>query len=122
FCSELVEFVTRLSGGFRRRVHAMLEHLEPGSGISIIVDVQLPYHLTRKFHATEAARSYDVMVSHRKLIDVEVFIAVISDHGLQIAFRIARVPNAVSKPGSGDLQCSAANRGYQNLICMNPAK
>src|SRR5262245_19557728 len=78
--------VTGLSGGLARRVHAMFEHLEPCSSVGFIVEIQLLYHLTREFDATKAARRNDILVSHCKLVDVGVFIAVIGDHGLQIIF------------------------------------
>src|SRR5690348_3298296 len=78
--------VTVLSGGFARRVHAMFEHVEPRSSIGFIVEVQLLYHLTREFDAAKSARRNDIFVGHGKLVDVEVFIAIVSHHSLQIVF------------------------------------
>src|SRR5262245_58600370 len=95
--------VTGLSGGFARRVHAMFEHLEPRSSVGFIVEVQMLYNLTREFNAAKAARRNDIFVGHGKFVDVEVFITVIGDNGLQIIFGIAFMPNVARKSGSGNL-------------------
>src|SRR5215467_14487536 len=82
--------VSGLSGGFTHWIHAMFEHLEPRSSIGFIVEVQLLYHLTREFDATKSTRRNDILIANGKLVDVEIFIAVIGDHSLQIVFGIAR--------------------------------
>src|SRR5215813_6987430 len=112
----------RLSGGFARRVHAMLEHLKPCSSVGFTVEIQLLDHFTRKFDATKAARGNDILVSHGKLVDVEAFIPVIGDHGLQIVYGIARVPNVAGKSGPGNLQCRATNCADWNLLRVKLAK
>src|SRR5215831_18516757 len=114
--------VSGLSGGFTHWIHAMFEHLEPRSSIGFIVEVQLLYHLTREFDATESACRNDILVGHGKFVDVKAFIAVIGDYGLQIFFGIARMQDVFCQSGSGNLQRRATNRADRNSLRVKPPK
>ena len=64
------------------RYHAVFEHLKPDLGVSLVVNIQLPYYLTSKLNASQSACGDYLLVGNRKLVNVPVPVFVVRHHRL----------------------------------------